>query len=100
MAHSVKIAVVKEGDRGSWVKREHELIHVPVYRKIRPVDTTAAGDYYAAGFFYGLGCGATLEQCAEIGSLLSYYIIQVVGTKLSETTWREIREKTAEILTR
>jgi sugar/nucleoside kinase (ribokinase family) len=98
IAHKVKIAIVKEGDKGSWVKREHELIHVPVYHKIKPVDTTAAGDYYAAGFFYGLGAGANIAKCAEIGSLLSYYVIQVVGTKLSESTWDEIRAKVADIL--
>jgi hypothetical protein len=39
-----------------------------------------------------------LEKCAQLGSLLSYYIIQVVGTKLPEETWNEIREKAKEIL--
>jgi sugar/nucleoside kinase (ribokinase family) len=98
IAHKVKIAVVKEGDKGSWLKERHELIHVPVYKKIKPVDTTAAGDYYAAGFFYGLGAGASLAKCAEIGSLLSYNIIQVIGTKLPEETWRRIRLEAASIL--
>jgi sugar/nucleoside kinase (ribokinase family) len=98
IAHRVEIAIVKEGDKGSWVKREHELIHVPVYKKINPVDTTAAGDYYAAGFFYGMSKGASLEKCAQLGSLLSYYVIQVVGTKLTGETWNEIREKTKDIL--
>ncbi|MDR1561605.1 MAG: adenosine kinase [Dysgonamonadaceae bacterium] len=100
IAHKVKIAVVKEGDRGSWIKKGHEIIHVPVYRKIHPVDTTAAGDYYAAGFFYGLIHGANLEKCAETGSLLSYYIIQVVGTKLQDEVWTEIRTKVNEIIGR
>lgn len=98
IAHRVEIAIVKEGDKGSWVKRGHELIHVPVYKKINPVDTTAAGDYYAAGFFYGMSKGASLEKCAQLGSLLSYYVIQVVGTKLTGETWNEIREKTKDIL--
>jgi sugar/nucleoside kinase (ribokinase family) len=98
IAHRVEIAIVKEGDKGSWVKRKHELIHVPVYKKINPVDTTAAGDYYAAGFFYGMSKGASLEKCAQLGSLLSYYVIQVVGTKLTAETWNEIKEKTKDIL--
>jgi len=98
IAHRVQIAIVKEGDKGSWIKRDHELIHVPVYQKIKPVDTTAAGDYYAAGFFFGMQAGASIQKCAEIGSLLSWYIIQVVGTKLSEATWKEIREKAGAIL--
>ncbi|MDR2691876.1 MAG: adenosine kinase, partial [Dysgonamonadaceae bacterium] len=98
MAKDVKIAVLKEGDKGSWVKRDDELIHVPVYQKINPVDTTAAGDYYAAGFFFGMIRQAGLEKCAQLGSLLSCYIIQVIGTKLPPATWVEIREKAGEIL--
>jgi sugar/nucleoside kinase (ribokinase family) len=98
IAHYVKIAIQKEGDKGSWIKHNDELIHVPVYKKVKPIDTTAAGDYYAAGFFYGMIHDASLEKCAQLGSLLSYYIIQVVGTKLSPETWEEIRKKANKIL--
>ncbi|GHT26880.1 adenosine kinase [Bacteroidia bacterium] len=98
IASKVRIAIVKAGDKGSWIKQGDLLIHVPVHEKIEPVDTTAAGDYYAAGFFYGMANGVGLEKCAQLGSLLSYYIIQVVGTKLPEETWDEIREKAKEIL--
>jgi sugar/nucleoside kinase (ribokinase family) len=93
----VQIAIVKTGGDGSWVNRGNELLHVPV-EKILPLDTTAAGDYYAAGFFYGLQKQASLKQCAQTGSLLASEIIRVVGTKLPETTWDKIRVKTQEIL--
>jgi sugar/nucleoside kinase (ribokinase family) len=98
MAAKVQTVIVKEGAKGSWVKNKDVFIHVPVYEKIQPVDTTAAGDYYAAGFFYGMFNGANLEKCARLGTLFSYYIIQVVGTKLSAEIWDEIREKAKEIL--
>lgn len=48
------------------------------------VDTTGAGDYYAAGFLYGLTCGYSLEKCSIIGSILASNVIQVVGTTLSK----------------
>jgi sugar/nucleoside kinase (ribokinase family) len=92
-----QIAVVKTGGDGSWVKQGETLIHVPL-EKILPVDTTAAGDFYAAGFFYGLEKHASLKQCAQIGSLLAAEIIKVVGTKLPESTWKEIRTKATEII--
>jgi sugar/nucleoside kinase (ribokinase family) len=98
MASRVKIAILKEGDKGSWIKHNDELIHVPVHKKIKPVDTTAAGDYYAAGFFYGMIHGASMETCARLGSLLSYHIIQVIGTKLSPETWEIIRENATQII--
>jgi sugar/nucleoside kinase (ribokinase family) len=90
IAGMTSIAVVKTGGDGSWIKKGEELVYVPV-EKIIPCDTTAAGDYYAAGFFYGLANNGTLEQCAQIGSILAFEIIQVVGTKLPESTWRNIR---------
>jgi sugar/nucleoside kinase (ribokinase family) len=91
-----QIVIVKTGGDGSWVKRGNELIHVSV-EKITPLDTTAAGDYYAAGFFYGLKKQATLKQCARIGSLLAFEIIRVIGTKLPESTWDTIKKKVKEI---
>jgi sugar/nucleoside kinase (ribokinase family) len=62
------------------------------------VDTTGAGDFYAAGFLYGLTCGYSLDKCAQIGSLLSANVIQVVGTTLAEKTWDEIKTKINDII--
>jgi sugar/nucleoside kinase (ribokinase family) len=93
IAKYTNTVVVKVGSKGSWVQNKNKYIHIPVYEKVNPTDTTAAGDYYAAGFFYGMVNGFDLEKCAQLGSLLSYYVIQVVGTKLSEESWLEIREK-------
>jgi sugar/nucleoside kinase (ribokinase family) len=90
MAERVQIAVVKAGPNGSYVVSGTETIHVPV-EKMKPVDSTAAGDYYAAGFFYGLSQGHSLKQSAEWGSLLATEIIQVVGTHLPEATWQRIQ---------
>ncbi|MDR1763539.1 MAG: adenosine kinase [Dysgonamonadaceae bacterium] len=98
IAKVCKIAVVKEGSKGSLVKQDGQLYKIPVHEKVSPVDTTAAGDYYAAGFFYGMAHNADLEKCARIGSLLSYHIIQVVGTKLDSEIWDEIRRDAQKII--
>ena len=97
MSEKVDIAVVKEGSKGAWIKQGNAVIHVPCHKVINPVDTTAAGDYYAAGFLAGLSQGEDLETCAKMGTLLSYYIIQVVGTKLETPVWEEIHRKLDEI---
>jgi len=93
IAEKVPTVVMKGGAKGSWVKQKGCFIHVPVYKVIEPVDTTAAGDYFAGGYFYGMLNRLNPEKCAKLGTLLSYYIIQVIGTKLTEETWIEIREK-------
>jgi len=98
VAEKVSTVIVKGGARGSWVKQKDLFIHIPVYQEIKPTDTTAAGDYYAAGYFYGIINHVNPEKCAKLGTLLSYFIIQKVGTKLPEETWIEIREKAKAIL--
>ena len=98
IAETVPTVVMKGGAKGSWVKQKDLFIHIPVYRKIIPVDTTAAGDYYAAGYFYGMINCMNPEKCAQLGTMLSYHIIQVIGTKLPEDTWTEIRSKAKAIV--
>ncbi len=97
IAENVEIAIVKIGSKGSIIMKGNEQVHIPVY-EANMIDATAAGDYYAAGFFYGLFKNGSLEQCGKIGSLLASNIIETVGTKLTEDCWEKIRNKATEIL--
>ncbi len=97
MAEYVEIAVVKIGEKGSLISNRKVEVYVPAY-KANFIDATAAGDYYAAGFFYGLSKAGSLEQCGKIGSLLASNIVETVGTKLTEDCWLKIKNKTLEIL--
>jgi sugar/nucleoside kinase (ribokinase family) len=86
---SCRIAVVKLGKNGSLVKcrdEEHRIACIPA----QAVDTTGAGDLYAAGFLYGLIQGYPLPVCGRIGSLLSGKVVEVVGAKLDEKRWGEV----------
>lgn len=91
------IAVVKNGKKGSLVKKGTELLFLLPYEVPR-VDSTGAGDFYAAGFMYALSCGFSLEKCVEIASILSNHVIQVMGTSLSESSWREIKSNIQQCL--
>lgn len=85
------IAVVKVGADGSYIRKGTEEIKVNAIAVDKVIDTTGAGDYFAAGFLYGLTCCYSLEKCAKIGSVLSGNVIQVVGTTLSQECWDEIK---------
>ncbi len=91
LAKLCETAVVKIGKRGSLVCRGAEEVQVPSLPNVKVTDTTAAGDYFAAGFLYGMCNGRSLEDCARYGTLLAGNIVQVVGTQLPESTWQEIR---------
>jgi len=75
LAEHADVAVVTKDSQGSLICSKGEMIEVPAFR-VSPVDTTGAGDMYAAGFLYGLTQGHDLYRC---GSLASYVAAQVVS---------------------
>ena len=97
IASMADVAVVKLGKRGASAMSGDEKVLVPG-KSQGVVDTTAAGDFFAGGFLYGLVCGAPLQQCLEMGSLLSQHVIQVVGTRLPETMWQDIRKQAQQLV--
>lgn len=84
------IAVVKIGTRGAYIKSGGEVVHVGIMAAAKRVDTTGAGDFYAAGFLTGLCMGLSLRQCGTIGAIAAGKVIEVVGTTFGEDTWRDI----------
>ena len=66
---------------GSVVLAAGEEFSVAAVPVERVVDTTGAGDLYAAGFLYGLTRGLPLPKCGAIGSLCAAEIISHVGAR-------------------
>lgn len=97
IAKMCSIAVVKIGARGSLIRKGTEVVRVQAIPVEKVLDTTGAGDYFAAGFLYGLTCGYSLEKCAKIGSILSRDVIQVIGAELPETSWERIKKEISEL---
>ena len=85
-----ELAIVKIGTRGALIKRGDEVLHAGIMAAAKRVDTTGAGDFYAAGFMAGLCNGLTLRQCGTIGAITAGKVIEVVGTTLGEDAWSEI----------
>ncbi|OAV68841.1 putative sugar kinase ydjH [Bacteroidales bacterium Barb6XT] len=98
LARIADIAVVTLGKRGALIACGNEVVHVEAEGR-NPIDTTGAGDYFAAGFLYGQTVGATPEQSGRIGSLLSKYVIDTIGPEIPEPHWEPIRSRVKEILT-
>lgn len=90
LVRTCRIAVVKNGKKGAVIRGDGQAFDVPALDVPHVVDTTAAGDFFAAGFLYGLSDGAPLPGCAELGSLLAGQVIQVAGTRLPEAVWDEV----------
>ena len=85
-----ELAVVKIGMRGALIKYGGEVVHVGIMAAAKRVDTTGAGDFYAAGFLYGMCHDLTLRQCGTIGAITAGKVIEVVGTTFGEEAWEDI----------
>jgi sugar/nucleoside kinase (ribokinase family) len=92
-----EVSIVKIGKKGSLVK-QGEQIHTIGVIEANSIDTTGAGDLYAAGFLYGMAKNLPLQKCGQIGSLLAGKVIEVIGAKMSEATWKIIRKEVDRII--
>jgi sugar/nucleoside kinase (ribokinase family) len=76
-----KIAVLTRSEKGSLVLKGDETWSVPAAPVAKVVDTTGAGDLYAAGFLFGFTHGKPLAECARLGGLAAAEIISHVGAR-------------------
>lgn len=92
IAHLCEIAVVKLGEHGSIAMMEGGRIYKCRAEYVdNVVDTTAAGDYFAAGFLHALTRGHRLQKCLHTGTVLATEAVQVMGSRLSPAAWNRIK---------
>lgn len=78
------ISIITKSDKGCEVITKNQSFTKAANQIIKLVDTTGAGDCFAAGFLYGLVNGYNLEKCAESGNILASKIIQKIGARFEE----------------
>lgn len=76
-----KIAAVTTGKDGAVIVRGDERYVVDAHPIEERVDTTGAGDLFAAGFLFGYTQGRTLEDCAKLGNLAAAIVIEQIGPR-------------------
>jgi sugar/nucleoside kinase (ribokinase family) len=91
-AKDTKLAVLTRSAKGSLILSEGREVAVPAKPVAKVVDTTGAGDLYAAGFLFGLSFGSSLETCGRLGSLAAAEIISHIGAR-PETSLRELADQ-------
>ena len=76
-----KLAAITRSEDGSVIVNGGGTINVDAFPITDLVDTTGAGDLYAAGFLYGLTNGHDLATCGKLGSLAAAIVIQQIGPR-------------------
>ncbi|MGD9329746.1 MAG: adenosine kinase [Desulfobacterales bacterium] len=92
LASKVEMAVLKKGARGSIVATQDCVYSIEPIYAADVIDTTGAGDLWAAGFLYGLMEGKPIEQCGRLASVCGYEVCRVLGATIPETAWERIRK--------
>lgn len=76
-----KVAVITRGEKGAIVIHNNERTNIEASRVEKVVDTTGAGDQFAAGFLYGYTQGMEMHDCARLGALAAAEIISHIGPR-------------------
>lgn len=86
------IAVLTRGEKGSVILSDGEVHIVDAHHLGQVVDTTGAGDLYAAGFLHGLAEGKPLVECGRMGSIAAGEVISHFGAR-PETDLRTLMHR-------
>jgi sugar/nucleoside kinase (ribokinase family) len=86
------VVVTLMGSEGCWIGHGSEQYRCLAY-PVTPLDTTGAGDLFAAGFLHGYLTGRALTECAHYGALAGAAVVQVFGAEIPETQWEELRRQ-------
>lgn len=93
LACGVKCAVVKRGDKGCVIATASAQIEIPACRVEQVVDTTGAGDSFAAGFLWALSEGWRLEDCGRFACAAASCSIEAVGAVNGVTSLAKVMRR-------
>ena len=91
LAQNVLYAVLKVGRRGSYIAHDGIITAIEPVTDKPAIDTTGAGDLWAAGFLFGIAHGLSIEQSGKIGSACGYEVCQVIGARIPDEAWQRIK---------
>jgi adenosine kinase len=81
LRNDIGLAVVTRSEKGCVVASKEGVTAVPAFPIEKIVDTTGAGDLFAAGFLFGLSRGVSYENAGCLGALAAAEVIQHIGAR-------------------
>jgi adenosine kinase len=86
-----KLGIVTRSEKGCVVASKDGVTAVPAFPIQKIVDTTGAGDLFAAGFLFGLVRGASHQDAGRLGALAAAEVIQHIGAR-PQTSLKELAQ--------
>lgn len=97
LAYCCRTAVVTLGSAGCVAKAGGELVRGRAVEGVECVDSTGAGDLFAAGFLAGLTQGRALSECVLAGAVAGAAVVQVDGATVPPRLWQWALAKVVEL---
>ncbi len=92
LSEHAEVAVLKVGEKGSYIACNGEVTKIDPVTGGNAIDTTGAGDLWAAGFLYGVVNGLSVEQSGNLASACGFEVCQVTGANIPDEGWKRIKE--------
>lgn len=83
---------VMMGEKGCYIGTSEEVEAFPAF-PVKPVDTTGAGDLFAAGFLHGYLLNLPFSECARYGAITGGQAVQIVGAEIPQEKWSLIKKR-------
>ena len=84
------IFAITLSENGSIITEASTVYNIKAKKVENPIDSTGAGDMYAAGFLHGYAKGMSLDKCGNIGSAISSEIIKHFGARPKDDIVKKI----------
>lgn len=94
-----RIVVVTQGKLGCYIRdvEEESFVESIPPEALSVLDTTGAGDAFAAGFLYGLLHGKELDVCGQLGNIVAQFCIRAIGAREGLPSLIELTQRYEEI---
>ena len=97
LSESVETVIMTLGSRGSLICENGDISYIDPL-DVKVVDTTGAGDAYAAGFLYGYSQGKSMVECGRIASVLAGTVIEQIGPRIEDEMMDKLNKRLKNIL--
>lgn len=94
VSKNVEIAALTRSEKGAVILHDGNTYEIPAEKVEKVVDTTGAGDQFAAGFLYGFTNGMDIETCGRLGVMAAAEVISHIGPRPA-TSYAEFLKKAA-----
>ncbi len=93
LSSGAQCVIIKRGSKGCLIGTSEAVTEISAYPVEYVVDTTGAGDCFAAGFLWGLSQGLSLEECGKLACATASCAVECVGATEGITTVEEIKRR-------